>query len=146
MSNNVAINPSAGGAIIHTDDIGSSVQAQVVKIMTGATSVDGGVMTESNPLFVQDARPATGTITSVNATTSSTQLLAANTARKGLIVWNNSTTATLFLAESNITVTSSLATVEIPPGGYWEDPFKYTGIVKGIWDIASGNALLTELS
>ena len=57
MSNNtqvlnpVAINPRGGGDVIATDDLGG-YKAQRVKLMTGATGVDGGNVSSANPLPV----------------------------------------------------------------------------------------------
>lgn len=85
-------------------------------------------------------------ITSVASATSSTQLLAANTSRKGMSVFNEST-ATLYLAfagSASITAYS----VQIPTNAFFEMPASptYTGAIFGIWSAANGNARLTEFT
>lgn len=90
---------------------------------------------------------STGTLTSVAGTTSSsTQLLAANTSRRGVYIFNDST-ATLYVG-FNATVTTSSYTVQVPSNGFFEMPTApiYTGIIAGVWSAAAGNARITELS
>ncbi len=92
--------------------------------------------------------PATQAIpTSVNASTSSVTLLAANAARKGATIWNSST-ATLYVdldTSSGATASATDYTVTLGPGDYYEVPYDYTGIILGIWDVATGKALIREL-
>jgi hypothetical protein len=93
--------------------------------------------------------PTTGTISSVSAVTSSITMLAANAARKGATVANDSI-ATLYLALANVTASSTVFTVQIAPGDYYELPLNdggvYTGIINGIWTSAMGAARVTELT
>ena len=110
---------------------------------------------DNNPLPValtSTASPtATGTITSVNDTNADTTILAANAARKGATVFNDST-AILYLALASVTASATNYTVQIAPGGFYELPVArdgsvYTGVIKGIWSAdASGAARVTELT
>ena len=86
----------------------------------------------------------TSSITTVASTATSSVILAANTNRKGATV-NNRSTSKLYLAMS-ATATASAFTVPLDPDDYWEAPFKYTGIISGIWVSANGNAIVTELT
>jgi len=74
------------------------------------------------------------------------QLLAANQARLGMYVFNDSTAA-LYLAYAQ-TATASAYTVQISPGGFFEMPPNpvYIGVIFGIWAAANGSARITEVS
>ncbi|WP_024275956.1 hypothetical protein [Hyphomicrobium sp. 802] len=89
-------------------------------------------------------RSSTPSLTSVAAATANRQILAANAARVGSMIMNEST-ATLYLA---LATAASLTayTVQIPPGGYYETPFGYQGAIYGIWSAANGYARVTELT
>lgn len=88
---------------------------------------------------------ATGATTSVGAATSATSLKAANANRLGLTVYNDST-ATLYLLLGAGTVSSTVHTVQLAPGAYYETPFRFTGAVTGIWSAVNGNARITEIT
>ncbi|NBB11817.1 hypothetical protein GVN17_19645 [Pseudomonas sp. SLFW] len=88
--------------------------------------------------------PANSTTSSVPSSTSSTALLAANAARKGATVYNEST-AVLYVKLGS-TVSASSYTAQVSANGYYEVPFGYTGTISGIWATANGNARVTELS
>lgn len=89
---------------------------------------------------------ATATVTRVNDTASSTQLLAANTSRVGAIFHNDSTT-TLFL-KFGTTATTSSYTYQLLPEATMELPNPvFTGAIHGIWSAnAAGAVQITELS
>lgn len=94
--------------------------------------------------------PATGTITSVNDAATSTTILASNANRKGATFFNEST-AILYLALSDTTASTTVYSVQIPAGGYFELPVcdggVYTGSIAGIWaSDAAGAARITELT
>lgn len=96
------------------------------------------------------AATATGTITSVAGSASDGTILAANTGRKGAAIFNDSA-AILYLALASGTSSASNYTVQLAPGGYYEVPVSrdgtiYTGVIKGIWASATGNARVTEFS
>jgi hypothetical protein len=78
-----------------------------------------------------------GSITSVT-------LLAANSLRRGAIIFNESA-ATLYL---KLGTTASLTSYSYPilPNQLWELAFAYTGELDGIWATATGNAQITELT
>jgi hypothetical protein len=99
-----------------------------------------------NPASVTVAPSTSGTATptSVGASITSVSLLAANSARKGTTIWNNST-ANLYVEFGAIATTSAF-TARLGAGGYYEIPFTYTGIISGIWDAVNGSALVREFS
>lgn len=84
-----------------------------------------------------------GVQTSVAASASDTTILAANTSRIGATVYNDSTVILNLLVGPG-TSSATVFTVKIGPGGYYEVPFGYLGILKGIWASATGNARVTE--
>lgn len=93
--------------------------------------------------------PEVGTVTSVAASLVSGDLLAADPIRIGFSVRNTSTTATLYLLASTGggVASAALHTVGIAPGGYYEDPYRYVGMVVGVWVGALGGgdaALVTS--
>lgn len=91
------------------------------------------------------AQATTSVVTSVAASVSSIQILAANSGRLQATFFNNST-ANCFLKLGTTASTSSF-TVKIDPNGYYELPFPgYTGRIDAIWDAANGALLVTELS
>lgn len=145
MADNTQLNPGVGGDVISTDDLGGGVKVQRVKVQFGvggtATDVSGG-----NPLPVTSSATAAGTgaVTSVAASVVSVSLLVANAARLGATIQNDGAD-NLYLC---LGATSSLAafTVKIPPQGYYEVPYRYTGAISGIWDVATGSARITELT
>lgn len=95
----------------------------------------------NNPVTI-DANATISTPTTVPSATT-TVLLAANIARKGATFWNSST-ATLYL-ELGATATATAWTVKLSPDGYYELPFKYTGVISGIWSSANGSCFVREL-
>lgn len=98
----------------------------------------------SNPsqFTVTPSTSGTAAPTSVSSSITSVPLLAANSARKGATIWNNST-ANLYV-ELGATATTSAFTARLGADGYYEIPFTYTGAISGIWDLANGSALLRE--
>jgi hypothetical protein len=95
----------------------------------------------------------TATLASVAASIISVTLAAASAAvvgtspgRMGMVVVNDSTTATLYLAYA-ATASLTAYTYKVLPGQTFEMPSPlYSGLVSGIWDVASGNARVTTLT
>jgi hypothetical protein len=102
--------------------------------------------------LIGDVRPApaaTSPITAPAASATSATLLAANTARLGVLLTNDAT-GTLYLAFGAVTASATNHTVQIPAGGYWELPstgYRFTGALSGVWAAgATGNARITEIA
>ena len=85
-------------------------------------------------------------LTSVNAATANTALLAANASRKAAYIYNNGG-ANLYLAYGN-TASTIAFTVKIAAYGFFELPATpvWQGAISAIWDSASGSAQITEVS
>lgn len=93
-----------------------------------------------------DGAVSTGTTTSVASQATAITILAANTARYGATVYNDDANA-LYLLLGTGTVSATVYTVQIPPNGYYEVPFGFTGILTGLWAAdGSGSARVTELT
>jgi hypothetical protein len=86
---------------------------------------------------------SSATPSTVAASVTSGTIVAANSNRKGLTIWNDST-ANLHI-DFDASVSTTDYAVKIAAGGYYEMPFNYTGIISGIWDTANGNARVREL-
>lgn len=89
--------------------------------------------------------PTAGSLTVVASSASAVTILGANTLRKGASVYNDSTSI-LYLGLSVTTPSATVYTVQLGPGQYYEVPFGYTGLIRGIWASANGNARVMELT
>jgi hypothetical protein len=87
----------------------------------------------------------TATQTNVAAAITTNTLLAANPARLGATIWNDSTSV-LYVRLSTFGASATTATVKMPADSYYEVPFGYTGAIQGIWVSATGSARVTELT
>lgn len=132
---------------IAADEVGG-LKYQRVKISVGddGTVADVGA---SNSLPVS-RQAATATLANVSGSASSVTLQAANTARKGLVVVNDST-AILYVKFGSTASTTSFTyylagTVSGAPSMLELPGVVYTGIVTGIWASATGAARVTELT
>lgn len=148
---------SRQGTVISDPVIGTR-QARVKAASTAAVATDSAMVVAlhpSNPTpagtnLIGLTRPvlsATGTLTQVASTiTASTTLLAANTARLGAMVFNDSTSL-LYLSLA-ATCTTTAHTVQVAAGGMYEVPpaYSYTGIITGTWASANGSARVTEMT
>lgn len=124
-----------------TDDTRAKVGAGVT---TNALRV---VNANDDPLVTRSAPPSAGTPTTVVASATDVTILAANTSRKMAHVYNDST-AILYLLLASGTSTTSNYTQQVPPQTGYELPTGqggvYTGVIKGLWASATGNARVTE--
>lgn len=140
----VATIPNA--TTIATDDV-AGVHYEVVKLADGTADgtarIASGLGTPVNALRVVDATSATPGQTSVPASASNVTVLAANSARMGASITNDST-ALLYL-KLGATASTTSYTVKMAAGAMYEVPFGYTGVIDGIWASATGNARVTEL-
>lgn len=85
------------------------------------------------------------TITSVAGSLSSVTIFSASGQRSVRVVYNDSPTGKLYLKLASSAATTSSFTTLIQPGATYTFPSPvYAGVVKGIWDVADGNARCTE--
>lgn len=143
MANNKTIN----GVTVATDEI-AGIDYQLMKLAAGTEDsivrIDGDV----DGVFTHVRRvkgEATASLSQVSISVTSVTLKAANTARRRLLVVNNSTVR-CYIAYA---ATASLAifTLYLDPGAYWEMPDPvYTGLVSVIFAATgSGQVMVTEL-
>jgi len=117
------------------------------KNMAGSAAVV--IASDQSSIPVAFDKAATSTNTSVGRVTTlgGVVILAANAARKGATIANN-TGAILYLKFDVIGTTSATSfTVRLAANAYYEVPFQYTGAISGIWASAgAGTALISELT
>lgn len=91
---------------------------------------------------------ATGAaLANVAASVASVVLAAANAGRRGLVVVNDSATATLYVALDGSTASATNFSYVLLPGDTYEMARPVvTGAVTGVWDAAVGTARVTETS
>ena len=106
-----------------------------------ANWVWNGIDWEESPTETAD----NSDVTSVDSSTESVILLAANSSRKMAMIFNDST-QNLFI-KFGTTASTTNFTVKLSAGSYFEFPFPiYRGRVDGIWTSANGAARVTELT
>lgn len=86
----------------------------------------------------------TATLSNVSSSASNVTLLAANTARLGATIWNDSTA--ILYVKFGATASATSCTVKMVADSYYEVPFGYYGIIDGIWASANGAARITEIT
>lgn len=95
--------------------------------------------------FVMNGRASTATLSNVSGSASSVSILASNTSRLGVQVFNDSTVA-MYL-KYGATASATSFTVKLQPAAHWEMPSPiYTGALDGIWVSATGSARVTEMT
>jgi len=115
----------------------TQLRASTVPVSLASTTVTGTVAT------TQTGNP-TSSISSTASSLSSQTLRAANSSRKGLSIFNDSTA--ILYVKLGATASNSSFTIKMAAGSYYELPFNYTGIIDGVWAAANGSAYVTEIS
>jgi hypothetical protein len=82
-------------------------------------------------------------VTVINASISQVTIIAANTSRKGLVLFNQSP-AKLYVSSVN-GFSKAAAPVVIQAMSPWPLQVAYTGVLYGVWDAATGRAQVTEV-
>jgi hypothetical protein len=121
----------------------------------GSLTVDGTVAISTNLLTDAQLRatavPVVGSVavrapttTSINSTTSSTAILAANASRRGLMVSNQSTSK-LYLS-FNVSASAGNSFIQMDPGAFLflDQQMIFTNAIYGVWTNANGTAQVTE--
>lgn len=96
------------------------------------------------PFATQGVTSSAGATSRVATSTTVATLKTANTARKGLTVFNES--AAILYVKLGAAASATDYTYATPASGYYEVPFSYTGAVTGILASATGFAQVTELT
>jgi hypothetical protein len=114
---------------------------------TAAVSSDRALVvaiSPNNPITTSVARPATSVTSSVAGSVTSVTLLSSNSIRLGATVYNDSNA--LLYVKLGTTASTTDYTVKLFPLAYYEIPYGYTGRIDGIWNTATGNARIDELT
>lgn len=152
MADNVAYTAGAGTTIAADEVIDGTlgtVKVQIVKLMDGTLDSANKLVIDANgAMRVKDQRSATSAQSSVTGAAADTTILASNANRLGATVYNEQAAggATLYLLLASGTSSVTNYSVQLGPSGFYELPFGYTGILKGIWSAASGAARVTEFT
>lgn len=124
--------------------------SQRVTIAQDSTTIAGSSpgtvgVPSPNVLTVQNVNSGTATETNVASSATSVTILSANIARLGATIFNDSTQI-LYLLLGTGPASNSKFTVQLVANAYYELPFKYSGIITGIWASANGNARVEEFT
>lgn len=148
-SDNTAFSIIALGNIAHDSadsgnpiKIGGRASTTPVTAVAANDRVDAFFDVQGRQVVTQKA--LTATLSNVNASDSSVTLLAANTARLGATIVNDST-VTLYV-KFGATASTTSYTVKLLAGAYYEVPFGYYGIIDGISASATGVIRITEIT
>lgn len=95
-------------------------------------------------VFVRDRPAGTATTANVTLTTASQVALAANAARRGATLYNDSANETF--VKFGTTASSTSFTVKLAAQAYYELPGWYSGVIEVIQSTASGALRVTEIS
>jgi hypothetical protein len=142
-----------GNDPIATDEItnynGATVTAGTVKVVRDKIGYgdDGSYrdVSEAYPLPTKRSADA-ATVTSVAASTSSQQLIAANVNRRGLTLHSTTSSAQAYVRIGSTAATTALGghSFDMLAGAYWIDDNGWTGAVQAIWTSATGGINITE--
>lgn len=111
---------------------------------TKANSFAVTLASDQDVLQVAPDKSSTVTHSNVTAAMADTTLLAANAARTGATIYNDSTAVLRVKFGTGASATSLI--LPIAAGGYYEVPFRYTGQINGIWDAVNGAARIGEFA
>jgi hypothetical protein len=84
--------------------------------------------------------------TRVASSVADTLILAANQYRRGATIFNTETSPLQLLLAPGV-ASSTNFTIQIAPSTYFEVPFGYTGVIRGLWTaVTTGAAQVTEFA
>lgn len=131
-------------------DVGVMALGVANEALTNISGTDADytpIGTDRNGTVHVAQKASTGTLSNVASSATSVTLLAANAARIGAQITNDSS-ALLYIKYGTTASTTSytvvLAGAASAPFSYFEVPAGYTGRIDGIWASATGNARVTE--
>lgn len=145
MADNFPTNAGAGGVTFASDDV-AGVHFPRLKLALGADGAHDADVSAANPMPVSTLGATTGAPANVAASAASVTLLAANPARKGAVIYNDSP-ATLYLVLNASAASTNNYTEQLAPGeSLVLERGDYSGEIRGIWTAAVGYARVTEFS
>ena len=116
------------------------------RALQGTEITTDGSSNDSAAAVIAPVTVSAAALTNVAASATTVSILASNTARIAVYLYNDSSSA-MYLAYA-ATASTSAYTVKIPANNLWEMPATpmYTGALSALWDSATGNARITQLS
>lgn len=140
---------AGGGGTEYTEgDVDASITGTAILWEDAGNTLRAVSAANPLPVNVVGAGAAdTAARTQVADSAADVQLLAANAARLGASIQNDSS-AVLFVGLGAAAATSTNYTVRLVQNAYYEVPFNYTGEIRGIWasDPNDGAARITEIT
>ena len=111
---------------------------------TKANSTSVTLANDQGAVTTNMQRATASTVTAVASSATSVQIVAANAARLGLSIYNDSTYS-LYLRYGSGAASSSDFSVLLQSGALYEVPDRSVTLeVRGVWSSANGNARATE--
>lgn len=155
VSGTVAVSAISGALPTGSNAIGSVTVSnfpatQPVSGTVAVSAITGALPAGTNSIgsvVIPVNSPATSTLTQLTLVAStSTSTLASNASRKSFFLYNNSTTATVFIAEAG-TASATVWSYKLLPQGSYESPSQcYTGALSYFTTTAAGTLQVTERS
>lgn len=118
--------------------------APTVGQKTMANSIPMAFASDQSALPTTVSPAPTGTLSNVASSATNVTLLAANAARRGATLYNDSTQ--VCYVKFGTTASNTSYTVRLSSQDYYEVPFGYTGRIDGIWAAANGSMRVTEIT
>ncbi len=135
-----------GSATLIPADAANGLDVDVTRLpaLAAGTNNIGDVDVLTMPTVTTKHAGSTGAQTSVAGTvTANTTLIAADSARFGLIIFNDSTAELTYLLGAG-TQSATVFTGKLGPSGYYEVPEAFVAMrVSGQWATATGSARIT---
>lgn len=116
----------------------------LLALVTDTINARLNVYLQNTSIATSQVAASVSALTSVAGATSSTQLLASNSARLSATFYNDSA-ANAYLALASAASTTAFTKI-LMPGEYYTLPMRWTGAVYAIWASATGNMRITELT
>lgn len=127
-------------------DVGSWLGsiAPTVGQKTAVNSIPVIIASDQSSIPVTSSKSSTAILTNVSASVTSVTILASNSSRVGAIIVNESVVP-IYLAFA-ATASQISYSIILEASDSFNIPFGYTGVISGIWRIATGSARVTELT
>ena len=118
---------------------------KLVPINSNTEKAIAVALVDSSGNQINPIQASSAALSNVAGNASSVTLLASNTSRKGVFIFNDS--SSILYVKFGSTASTSSFTFRLTPFALYESKSPvYTGIITGIWDSATGNARITEIT
>ena len=145
----VQLAPDSTGKKVDTSEItvgANTVERQRIVLADNSVASNFAGVDSTGNLTVKEISN-TSVVTSLTGATTSTVLLAANSARRGFYITNEGTAGQILYVAFGTTASLTAYTEYLNPGDtLTPDPACYTGAINGIWSATGAFARITELT